>query len=93
MTRKPQNIYMPIDRFVANVFKSDSGNERSSWITSFALTLADGDGDESFAKELLDVAAAAMAANRQRQAQFRKKRQKISNDDDPRTSQMLQKAI
>lgn len=84
MTRKPQNIYMPIDRFVANVLRRASGDERSAWITSFALTLADGEGDECFAKELLESAEAAMAANRQRQAQFRKKRQKPSNDAAPR---------
>lgn len=72
--KKPQNVYMPIDRFVANVFRRESGPERSAWVTNFALTLAD-TGDDEFANELKQNALDDMAANRQRQERFRKRKQ------------------
>ena len=65
---------MPIDRFVANVFRRESGPERSAWVTNFALTLAD-TGDDEFANELKQNALDDMAANRQRQERFRKRKQ------------------
>lgn len=68
---------MPIDRFVANVFRRESGPERSAWVTNFALTLAD-TGDDEFANELKQNALDDMAANRQRQERFRKRKQQLT---------------
>lgn len=73
--KKPQNVYMPIDRFVANVFRRESGPERSAWVTAFALTLAD-TGDDDFANELKQNALDDMATNRQRQERFRERKQR-----------------
>lgn len=73
MKQKPQNVYMPIDAFCGRVFGIAEGAERSQWVSRFALTLA-GNGDEEFAKELLEKALADMAGGRERQARFRAKR-------------------
>lgn len=79
MKQKPQNVYMPIDAFCGRVFGIAEGAERSQWVSRFALTLA-GNGDEEFAKELLEKALADMAGGRERQARFRAKRKQQNLD-------------
>ena len=75
MKQKPQNVYMPIDAFCGRVFGVAEGAERSAWVSKFALALA-GNGDEEFARELLEKACADMASGRLRQARFRAARKK-----------------
>ncbi len=56
MLKKPQNVYLPIDKFQAKVFKQDE-DKRGEWVTNFALALAE-EAEDGFAKELLRKAQA-----------------------------------
>lgn len=72
MASKPVKVYMSCDRFIANVLKRSEGDERSKWVTGFALTLG-GEGDDAFAKELLEQAQNNLDANNERQKKFKQK--------------------
>lgn len=56
MLKKPQNVYLPIDKFQAKVFKK-SEDKRGEWVTNFALALAE-EAEDPFAKDLLKKAQA-----------------------------------
>lgn len=56
MLKKPQNVYLPIDKFQAKVFKQDE-DKRGEWVSKFALALAE-EAEDPFAKELLKKAQA-----------------------------------
>lgn len=77
MTDKPVKVYMPCDQFIANVLKCSEGDERSKWVTSFALTLG-GIGDEPFAKELITKSTEIMSKNIEKTARFREKQKQAA---------------
>lgn len=56
MLKKPQNVYLPIDKFQAKVFKNGE-DKRGEWVSNFALALAE-EAEDPFAKELLKKAQA-----------------------------------
>lgn len=55
MLKKPQNVYLPIDKFQAKVFKNADLSKRGEWVSNFALSLA-GESNDDFAEELLTEA-------------------------------------
>lgn len=59
MLKKPQNIYMPIDKFQAKVFKNKDTMSRGQWVENFALSLA-GESEDDFANELITEAQVSM---------------------------------
>ena len=59
MLKKPQNIYMPIDKFQAKVFKNKDTMSRGQWVENFALSLA-GESEDDFANELITDAQVSM---------------------------------
>lgn len=77
MLRKPQNVYMPIDEFLAEVMERAEGDERSKWVSQFALQLASGRGNDTFATRLLAEATKGIEKNRLKQARYRAKQSLI----------------
>lgn len=55
MLKKLQNVYLPIDKFQAKVFKNSDLSKRGEWVSNFALSLA-GESNDDFAEELLTEA-------------------------------------
>ena len=55
MLKKPQNVYLPIDKFQAKVFKHRDDAKKGEWVANFALALAE-EADDPFAKSLLEKA-------------------------------------
>ena len=55
MLKKPQNVYMPIDKFQAKIFKHKDAEKRGEWVSNFALALSE-EAEDDFAKLLLDNA-------------------------------------
>ena len=55
MLKKLQNVYLPIDKFQAKVFKNRDLSKRGEWVSNFALSLA-GESNDDFAEELLTEA-------------------------------------
>ena len=55
MLKKLQNVYLPIDKFQAKVFKNSDLSKRGEWVSNFALSLA-GESNDEFAEELLTEA-------------------------------------
>lgn len=53
MLKKPQNIYLPIDRMAAKVFKIPDMAKRGEWVTNFVLSLC-GEAKDEFANELIE---------------------------------------
>lgn len=79
--KKPHSVYMAIDCFLANVFEHSEGEERSKWVTNFALTLAGSKkGDDGFAFELLEEAKIDLDSHNARQARYRAKRKQKELD-------------
>ena len=58
MLKKPQNVYMPIDKFQAKIFKHKDAEKRGEWVANFALALSE-EAEDDFAKLLLDHAQLA----------------------------------
>lgn len=55
MLKKLQNVYLPVDKFQAKVFKNSDLSKRGEWVSNFALSLA-GESNDDFAEELLTEA-------------------------------------
>ena len=92
MLKKPQNVYLPIDKFQAKVFKKNEG-ERSEWVTKFALALAE-EAEEPFAKELLNRAQADLYKDIVRGWRFNARRSlESSGIKDPTDKQVHEKCI
>lgn len=92
MLKKPQNVYLPIDKFQAKVFKKNEG-ERSEWVTKFALALAE-EAEEPFAKELLNRAQADLYKDIVRGWRFNARRSlESSGVKDPTDKQVHEKCI
>lgn len=92
MLKKPQNVYLPIDKFQAKVFKKNEG-ERSEWVTKFALALAE-EAEEPFAKELLNRAQADLYKDIIRGWRFNARRSlESSGIKDPTDKQVHEKCI
>ena len=92
MLKKPQNVYLPIDKFQAKVFKKNEG-ERSEWVTKFALALAE-EAEEPFAKELLNRAQADLYKDIVRGWRFNARRSlESSGIKNPTDKQVHEKCI
>ena len=92
MLKKPQNVYLPIDKFQAKVFKKNEG-ERSEWVTKFALALAE-EAEEPFAKELLNRAQADLYKDIVRGWRFNARRSlESSGISNPTDKQVHEKCI
>ena len=72
MLKKPQNIYLPIDKFAAKIFKHASMEQRGEWVTKLALALSE-EAEEPFAKVLLEDAQYKMYKELIRQWKFKAK--------------------
>ena len=55
MLKKPQNVYMPIDRLQAKVLKRKDPVKKAEWVDNFVLALSE-EAEDPFAKELLEKA-------------------------------------
>lgn len=73
MLKKPQNVYLPIDKFQAKVFKNGDNAKKGEWVTNFALALAE-EAEDGFAKELLRKAQADLYKDIVRNWRFTAKR-------------------
>jgi hypothetical protein len=92
LLKKPQNVYLPIDKFQAKVFKKNEG-ERSEWVTKFALALAE-EAEEPFAKELLNRAQADLYKDIIRGWRFNARRSlESSGISNPTDKQVHEKCI
>ena len=92
MLKKPQNVYLPIDKFQAKVFKKNEC-ERSEWVTKFALALAE-EAEEPFAKELLNRAQADLYKDIVRGWRFNARRSlESSGISNPTDKQVHEKCI
>jgi hypothetical protein len=92
LLKKPQNVYLPIDKFQAKVFKKNEG-ERSEWVTKFALALAE-EAEEPFAKELLNRAQADLYKDIVRGWRFNARRSlESSGISNPTDKQVHEKCI
>lgn len=72
MLKKPQNIYLPIDKFQAKVFKHKTDEKRGEWVSNFALALSEEENDD-FAKALLEDSQYKMYKEIIRQWRFKVK--------------------
>lgn len=92
MLKKPQNVYLPIDKFQAKVFKQDE-DKRGEWVSKFALALAE-EAEDPFAKELLKKAQADLYKDILRGWRFNaKKSLESSGVRNPTDGQINEKCI
>lgn len=89
MPRKPQNVYMPTDEFLAEVMERSEGEERSKWVSQFALHLAKGRGDNDFAARLLKEAEEGLAKSRLAQLRYKAKQSLIEEGVKNPTKEMI----
>ena len=94
MLKKPQNVYLPIDRFQAKVFKHRDSQKRGEWVENFALALA-GESKDDFAESLLSEAQYNLYKDVVRQWKFKAKQAlfKELGNREPTESQIIQRCI
>lgn len=78
MFKKPPYVFLPAAEFLAEVITHSEGEERSKWVTDFAIQLAKGKGKDSFAQELLIDSARKLNENNTRTRRSRAKAELIA---------------
>ena len=78
MFKKPPYVFLPAAEFLAEVITHREGEERSKWVTDFAIQLAKGEGKDSFAQELLIDSARKLNENNTRTRRSRAKAELIA---------------
>lgn len=78
MFKKPPYVFLPAAEFLAEVITHREGEERSKWVTDFAIQLARGKGKDSFAQELLIDSARKLNENNTRTRRSRAKAELIA---------------
>ena len=94
MLKKPQNVYLPIDRFQAKVFKNRDSQKRGEWVENFALALA-GESKDDFAESLLSEAQYNLYKDIVRQWRFKAKQAlfKELGNKEPTEAQVVERCI
>ena len=94
MLKKPQNVYLPIDRFQAKVFKNRESQKRGEWVENFALALA-GESKDDFAESLLSEAQYNLYKDIVRQWRFKAKQAlfKELGNKEPTEAQVVERCI
>lgn len=92
--KKPQNVYLPIDRFQAKVFKNRDSQKRGEWVENFALALA-GESKDEFAESLLSEAQYNLYKDIVRQWRFKAKQElfKELGNKEPTEAQVVERCI
>ena len=93
MLKKPQNIYIPIDKLQAKVFKRETFEERGKWITKMVLALSEED-EEEFAAMLLNDSRYKMYKEVVRQWKYKAKQSLVKDGiKEPTEKQIYDKCV
>ena len=89
----PPYVFLPTGLFLAKLIAHKEGEERSKWVTDFAVQLVEGTGRDDFARSLIDTAVTKQNAAMNRVRRSRAKSELISEGVKNPTRQQIEERL
>jgi hypothetical protein len=89
----PPYVFLPTGLFLAKLIEHKEGEDRSSWVTDFAVQLVEGAGRDDFARSLIDTAILKQNAAMNRVRRSRAKSELISEGVKNPTRQQIEERL
>jgi len=89
----PPYVFLPTGLFLAKLIAHREGEDRSRWVTDFAVHLVDGEGHDDFARSLIDTAVMKQKEAMNRVRRSRAKSELISEGVKNPTRQQIEERL
>ena len=89
----PPYVFLPTGLFLAKLIAHKEGEDRSKWVTDFAVQLVEGAGRDDFARSLIDTAVIKQNAAMNRVRRSRAKSELISEGVKNPTRQQIEERL
>ena len=89
----PPYVFLPTGLFLAKLIAHREGEDRSRWVTDFAVHLVDGEGHDDFARSLIDTAVMKHKEAMNRVRRSRAKSELISEGVKNPTRQQIEERL
>lgn len=89
----PPYVFLPTGLFLAKLIAHKEGEDRSKWVTDFAVQLVEGAGRDDFARSLIDTAVIKQNASMNRVRRSRAKSELISEGVKNPTRQQIEERL